>query len=177
MTEEDEAFEDLAKRQGYWGMQGSRKHQILRFTENVESKGTSMTPQQIDALKLALGALEDSPMSRKNKDAIDALRDALADHAMSEVQRLGQEIEQQPKIKTTDPFESSRVADYNRGWNDSLFASGVVKQTEQEPVAWPCHIIEADFSERTITLGMECGDYKVSAGTHWLSTTPPKENT
>jgi hypothetical protein len=45
---------------------------------------------------------------------------------------------------------------------------------QQEPVAWPCHIIEADFSERTITLGMECGDYKVSSGTHWLSTTPPQ---
>jgi hypothetical protein len=53
----------------------------------------------------------------------------------------------------------------------------VLAQPEQEPVAWPCHIIEADFSERTITLGMECGDYKVSAGPHWLSTTPPKENT
>jgi hypothetical protein len=44
MTEEDEAFEDLAKRQGDWGMQGSRKHQIMRYAENVESKGTSMTP-------------------------------------------------------------------------------------------------------------------------------------
>jgi len=43
----------------------------------------------------------------------------------------------------------------------------------QEPVAWPCHIIEADFVERTITLGMECGDFKVSAGQHWLHTTPP----
>jgi len=42
-TEEDEAFEDLAKRQGYWGLQGSRKHQIMRYVENVESKGTSMT--------------------------------------------------------------------------------------------------------------------------------------
>ena len=41
MTDEDEAFEDLAKRQGDWGLQGSRKHQILRY---VESKGTSMTP-------------------------------------------------------------------------------------------------------------------------------------
>ena len=51
----------------------------------------------------------------------------------------------------------------------------LAQRTEQEPVAWPCHIIEADFSERTITLGMECGDYKVSAGTHWLSTTPPKD--
>jgi hypothetical protein len=48
-------------------------------------------------------------------------------------------------------------------------------QPEQEPVAWPCHIIEADFIERTVTLVMECEDYKVSAGTHWLSTSPPKE--
>jgi hypothetical protein len=36
MTEEDEAFEDLAKRQGDWGMQGSRKYQIMRFAENAE---------------------------------------------------------------------------------------------------------------------------------------------
>jgi len=35
-TEEDEAFEELAKRQGDWGMQGSRKHQILRYVENAE---------------------------------------------------------------------------------------------------------------------------------------------
>ena len=34
MTEEDEAFEELAKRQGDWGLQGSRKHQIIRFAEN-----------------------------------------------------------------------------------------------------------------------------------------------
>jgi hypothetical protein len=31
---EDEAFEELAKRQGDWGLQGSRKHQILRYAEN-----------------------------------------------------------------------------------------------------------------------------------------------
>ena len=36
MTEEDEAFEELAKRQGDWGLQGSRKHQILRYAENAE---------------------------------------------------------------------------------------------------------------------------------------------
>ena len=65
-------------------------------------------------------------------------REALADHAMQEVQRLGQEI-------------------------------------EQEPLAWPCLIDSADFSENTITLVMQCEDYKVSAGTHWLSTTPPKD--
>ena len=63
---------------------------------------------------------------------------ALKDHAMQEVQRLGQEI-------------------------------------EQEPLAWPCLIDSADFSENTITLVMQCEDYKVSAGTHWLFKTPSKE--
>jgi hypothetical protein len=48
-------------------------------------------------------------------------------------------------------------------------------QPEQEPVAWPCLIDSADFSENTITLVMQCEDYKVSAGTHYLSTIPPKE--
>jgi hypothetical protein len=47
MNEEDEAFEDLAKRQGDWGMQGSRKHQIMRYAENVESKGTNMTDKEV----------------------------------------------------------------------------------------------------------------------------------
>ena len=65
-------------------------------------------------------------------------REALAEHSMQEVQRLGQDI-------------------------------------EQEPVAWPCLIDNADFSENTITLVMQCDDYKVSAGTHWLFTIPPKE--
>jgi len=68
---------------------------------------------------------------------VNALKKALSEHAMQEVQRLGQEI-------------------------------------EQEPVAWPCLIDSADFSEKTITLVMQCEDYKVSAGTHWLSTTPPQ---
>ena len=31
---EDEAFDELAKRQGDWGLQGSRKHQIMRYAEN-----------------------------------------------------------------------------------------------------------------------------------------------
>ena len=54
--------------------------------------------------------------------------------AAKEREALAQE--QEPEIKTTDPFESSRVADYNRGWNDCLFASGIMKQPEQEPMAW-----------------------------------------
>jgi hypothetical protein len=45
--------------------------------------------------------------------------------------------------------------------------------TVQEAVAWPCLIEEADFSQNTVTLAMQCEDYKVSAGKHWLYTTPP----
>jgi hypothetical protein len=93
-----------------------------------------------EAMKLALFALDivkiHYTQSRHINEAITALKERLAD-PMREVQRLGQEI-------------------------------------EQEPVAWPCLIDSADFSENTITLVMQCEDYKVSAGTHWLSTTPPK---
>jgi hypothetical protein len=52
MNEEDEAFEDLAKRQGDWGMQGSRKHQILKYAENVETKKNMNKP--ITSKKFAL---------------------------------------------------------------------------------------------------------------------------
>ena len=48
-------------------------------------------------------------------------------------------------------------------------------QPAQEPTeAWPCVIETADFEEDTVTLAMQCTDYKVSAGKHWLSTTPPQ---
>jgi len=54
-----------------------------------------MTPQQIEAMKLALEALKwchgGEPCG--TSEAITAIEDALADHAMQEVQRLGQEIE------------------------------------------------------------------------------------
>jgi hypothetical protein len=46
MTDEDEAFEDLAKRQGDWGLQGSRKHQIIRFAEN-NARNEEMTQEII----------------------------------------------------------------------------------------------------------------------------------
>ena len=51
-----------------------------------------MTPQQIDAMKLALGQLQAGFVG----NAMQILREALAEHAMRETQRLGQEIE--PKI-------------------------------------------------------------------------------
>jgi hypothetical protein len=39
--------------------------------------------------------------------------------------------------------------------------------------AWPCVIAEADFEQDTITLKMQCSDYEVRAGQHWLHTTQP----
>ena len=126
MTEEDEAFEDLAKRQDYWGMQGSRKHQILRFTENVESKVTSMT----------------------DKEALKKMYQLLL----------------------TEPHAPPVCAQLER------IAREALTQPEKKMVMWPCLIDTADFSKGTVTVVMQCNDYKVSAGTHWLSTTPPKEN-
>jgi hypothetical protein len=34
-------------------------------------------------------------------------------------------------------------------------------------------IAEADFEQDTITLKMQCSDYEVRAGQHWLHTTQP----
>jgi hypothetical protein len=48
MTEEDEAFEELSRKQGDWGMQGSRKHQIMRYVENAERKWVDLTDDEID---------------------------------------------------------------------------------------------------------------------------------
>jgi len=59
-----------------------------------------MTPQQIDAMKLALEALEgfyEYGYDRQECfEHITAIKEALAEHAMRETQRLGQEIEQEP---------------------------------------------------------------------------------
>jgi len=83
MNEEDEAFEELSRRQGDWGMQGSRKHQIMRYAENVENKGTSMTDKE--AMKLALFALDivkiNYTQSRHVNEAIVALKERLAQPA------------------------------------------------------------------------------------------------
>ena len=143
-----------------------------------------MTPQQIDAMKLALEALELLTGAWQTFDALDygdnaitALNEALAEHAMREVQRLGQEIEQEPvawqwlgsaHFRKKLPKNADVTA-----WNPLY--THPPQRTEQEPLAWPCLIDSADFSENTITLVMQCEDYKVSAGTHYLSTTPPKE--
>jgi hypothetical protein len=204
MNEEDEAFEDLAKRQGDWGMQGSRKHQILRYAENVESKGTSTTQEEIDIMwqQAMRESIKDGQMYTRYHFAKLVAKRALAEHAMREVQQLGQEIEQEPVAKYCCRLcfnkSGSLLLDRmilcfecgnkrcpkatnhelqctnSNAPNQAGSIYNTPPQPEQEPVAWPCLIDSADFSENTITLVMQCEDYKVSAGTHWLSTTPPQ---
>ena len=55
-----------------------------------------MTPQQIDAMKLALEVMRNQgDVSVDEWIATEkAIKEALAEHAMRETQRLGQEIEQ-----------------------------------------------------------------------------------
>jgi hypothetical protein len=74
MTEEDEAFEDLAKRQGDWGMQGSRKHQILRYAENVEAKENMNKPITPNKFAADLWGM----MQMAINEAVLAERDACA---------------------------------------------------------------------------------------------------
>jgi hypothetical protein len=122
-----------------------------------------MTPQQLKAMKLALEALELLTGAWQTFDALDygdnaitAIKEALAEHAMSEVQRLGQEIEQAPVAHWSDCAVHSEPA-YPKGECD---CSGIVsvadytalsdkyvalsdkyvalkeQHKEQEPVAW-----------------------------------------
>ena len=51
------------------------------------------------------------------------------------------------------------------------------KKAAREPIeAWPCVIETADFEKNTVTLTMQCTNYKVSAGKHWLSTNTLQRN-
>ena len=81
-----------------------------------------MTPQQIEALKLALEALKwchgGEPCG--TSEAITDIEEALAEHAIRETQRLGQEIE--PKIGCVNHDCDQCKA-----------------QPEQEPVAFASH--------------------------------------
>jgi len=170
MNEEDEAFEDLAKRQGDWGMQGSRKHQIMRYAENVENKGTSMTDRE--AMKLALFALDivkiHYTQSRHVNEAIAALKERLAD-PMREVQRLGQEIEQElvavygycPECGAKGVQRERRPNGNDKCANGHTYSSSKAAQ--------PAQRTEQNFCPR-------CGK-RTNDMTHIHTCTPPQDNT
>ena len=74
-----------------------------------------------EAMKLALGQLQAGFVG----NAMQILREALAEHAMQEVQRLGQEIE---------PDDIASIL----ACRDMLDAQPVPQRTEQEPVCPDC---------------------------------------
>ena len=103
-----------------------------------------MTPQQIEAMKLALEALELLTRAWQTFDALDygdnaitALEEALAEHAMGEVQRLGQEIEPDDIasiLACRDMLDAQLVPEVDRViWPE---------RTEQEPVQYKCTVTD-----------------------------------
>ena len=72
-----------------------------------------MTPQQIEAMKLALEALKKCRYRSLADEIVDpaitSLEEVLAEHSMRETQRLGQEIEQEPCVHAKNPKGCYRV--------------------------------------------------------------------
>lgn len=113
-----------------------------------------------EALDLALEALE-MPIHEQSfllkQKAIASIKQALAAPVQEPVYHLRQ------------------FGDVTKEQLDRYMATSDI-YPQPEPVktdAWPCLIAEADFEQNTITLEMQCSDYKVGAGQHWLHTTPP----
>lgn len=78
-----------------------------------------------------------------------------------------------PHQRTLDQMLADRHA-----WEPGHEAYRVLYQIALELVAkqaaepnaeiWPCEVESVDFESDTVTLKMQCTDYKVSAGQHWL---------
>ena len=102
-----------------------------------------MTPQQLKAMKMALEALkwskphEDAVIS--HSEAITALEEVLAEHAMCEVQRLGQEIEQEPeehRLLRRKWFGHRDTGHLSFTEAVDVTMEKIYSQPKQEPVAW-----------------------------------------
>jgi len=101
-----------------------------------------MTPQQIKAMKLALEALKkchyymidaglpNQSLLNEGFTAYKALEEVLAEHAMREVQRLGQEIEE---IEYCTVYHCA--GDCGQPHNQEEMSEFFAVQPEQEPVA------------------------------------------
>ena len=66
-----------------------------------------------------------------------------------------------PQIKTTDKFESAKVEDYNRGWNDCFFAFGIVKQSQRTWVG----LTDEEVNEIYISVEEKVNEHWESGGT------------
>jgi hypothetical protein len=136
-----------------------------------------------EALKLALSCIKSSvEYKRGNATFIEAAEDveqALAasvqdifDHQQAASAALRESMNRSVVIaKNTVPTLQKRPPNCGTGYCSCVEC--VMEPTPVQADAWPCVIAEADFEQNTVTLEMQCSDYKVVAGQHWLHTTPP----
>jgi len=92
-----------------------------------------MTPQQLKAMKLALEALKLLTGAWQTFGALDygdnaiaAIKEVLAEHAMQEVQRLGQEIEQEPVAcrPRLERVKGNDFEEWRKNISPELYAAG-----------------------------------------------------
>ena len=100
-----------------------------------------------EALKLALEALDNllywdngKPEYDEAREAITAIKEALREHAMREVQRLGQEIEQEPVMILPDG-SAFGVMSFPLPDDHWLYAPNEYKDGEYEPIDLPKPIL------------------------------------
>ena len=124
-----------------------------------------MTPQQIElALETIALVLEDLKKTQeKQQSTITAIKQALADHAIREVQRLGQEIEQGPvawrnaAIRVGEDLSSVGPDGYYdmtaQQWLDWAMeqqphGKNSLAQPEQEPAGWEVGVVDGVVTRR-----------------------------
>jgi hypothetical protein len=113
-----------------------------------------MTPQQIEAMKLALEALEQwkcympDYWDKWDEEAITALKEALAD-PMRDVQRLGQEIEQEPVMVLPDG-SAFGVMSFPLPDDHWLYAPNEYRDGEHEPIDLPKPVLTRPFRDAVV---------------------------
>jgi hypothetical protein len=127
-----------------------------------------------EALKLALEKI--ATVNAMDYEYQAWAREALRENAMREVQRLGQEIEQEPVVGTKTWFEDGEVVTQN------LTASEIYKEPDEEEYLAKayrmanelrCHLAIAPAPQRT-WVGLTGDDWKQitrKANYHWEMTT------
>ena len=120
-----------------------------------------MTPQQIDAMKLAHEALKkchyymidaglpNQSLLNEGFTAYKALEEALAENAMQEVQRLGQEIEQEPVMILPDG-SAFGVMSFPLPDDHWLYAPNEYKDGEYEPIDLPKPILTHELRDAVV---------------------------
>ena len=90
-----------------------------------------------EALKLALEALKTSMYpQQKQLQAITAIKEVLAEHAMRETQRLGQEIEQEPVAWLSTDSIGERYLCFDKPLDNDPVQPLFTSPPQRKPLNW-----------------------------------------